>query len=92
MSIGGFFLLLFLSILVRYLGNKFVPVLMPPGRLKTWGIGIVGGFLGSYAQKILWHGPQIANIYILGAFIGCSLFVLGWGLVPFFKIAIGKRP
>lgn len=92
MSVGGFFLLLFISILLRYIGNKIIPVFMPPKRLRSWGVGMLGGFLGSFADKIfLGIGPEIAKIYLLGAILGSSLFILLYGLAPFLRILFFKK-
>ena len=91
MSVAGFFILLAITILLRLIGNKLVPVVMPTGRLKTVSLGWAGGFLGSLLDDVLWQfGPKVAGINLVGAAIGCALFILFLGLFPFIKIWLGK--
>ena len=91
MSIAGFFILLAIAILLRFVGNKLVPVVMPTGRLRTIGLGWAGGFLGSLSDSVLWQfGPEVAGINLVAATIGCALFILFFGLFPFIKILLGK--
>ena len=91
MSIAGFFILLAIAILLRLIGNKLIPVVMPDGRLKTIILGWGGGFLGSWADNIWWQfGPQVAGINLVAAVIGGALFILFLGLYPFIKILLGK--
>ncbi len=91
MSVAGFFILLAITILVRFAGNKLVPLLMPSGRLRTVALGWVGGFLTSLADNIFWQlGPQVAGISLVAAVIGGALFILGLGIAPFIKILLGK--
>lgn len=91
MSVAGFLILLAITILVRFAGNKLVPLLMPSGRLRTVALGWVGGFLTSLADNIFWQlGPQVAGISLVAAVIGGALFILGLGIAPFIKILMGK--
>ena len=91
MSIAGFFILLAIAILLRHIGNKLVPLVMPTGRLRTVALGWAGGFLGSLVDNVLWQfGPQVAGINLLTAVIGCALFILCLGIAPFIKILLGK--
>lgn len=91
MSIVGFFILLAIAILLKLIGNRLVPLLMPSGWLRTIAVGLVGGFLGSLADSILWQfGPKIAGINLLAAAIGCALFILFLGILPFIRILLGK--
>ncbi|MFQ5827446.1 MAG: hypothetical protein ACE5IA_08840 [Dehalococcoidia bacterium] len=91
MSAAGFFLLLFIAIGVRFLGQRVVPLAMPRGRLKTVGLGWVGGLVGSLVDGALWHwGPQVGGIYLVAAVLGSALFILGLGLIPFFRILLGR--
>ncbi len=91
MSVAGFLILLAITILVRFAGNKLVPLLMPSGRLRTVALGWVGGFLTSLADNIFWQlGPQVAGISLVAAVIGGALFILGLGIAPFIKILLGK--
>jgi len=64
---------------------------MPSGWFRTIAVGWVGGFLGSLADSILWQfGPKIAGINLLAAAIGCALFILFLGILPFIRILLGK--
>ena len=91
MSVAGFFILLAIAILLRFIGNKLIPIAMPTCRLRTIGLGWVGGFLGSLADS-LWgqFGPEIAGINLVAAVIGCALLILFLGIAPFLKILLGK--
>ena len=91
MSVAGFFILLVIAILLRFIGIKLVPLLMPSGRLRTVALGWAGGFLASLVDNIFWQlGPQVAGISLVAAVIGCALFILGLGIAPFIKILLGK--
>ena len=91
MSIAGFFILLAIAILLRIIGNKLVPVVMPSGRIKTIGLGWLGGFLGSLLDGALWQfGPEVAEINLVAATIGCALFILLFGLFPFIRILLRR--
>jgi len=90
-SVAGFFILLAIAILLRFVGNKLIPVVMPTGRLRIIGLGWAGGFLGSLLDGFLWQfGPEVAGINLVAAVIGCALFILLFGLLPFIKILLGK--
>ena len=91
MSVAGFFILLAIANLLRLIGNKLVPVVMPSGWLRTIGLGWVGGFFGSLLDSVLWQfGPEVAGINLVVAAVGCALFILFFGLFPFIKILLGK--
>ena len=91
MTVAGFFILLAIAILLRLVGNKLVPVVMPSGRLLTIGLGWAGGFLGSLLDSVLWQfGPEVARVNLVAAVVGCALFILFLGLYPFIKILLGK--
>ena len=91
MSVTGFFILLAIAILLRFIGNKLIPIAMPTGRLRTIALGWAGGFLGSLADSFLGQfGPEVAGINLVAAVIGCSLFILFLGITPFIKILLGK--
>jgi len=90
-TVAGFFILLAIAILLRLVGNKLVPVVMPSGRLRTVGLGWAGGFLGSLLDSVLWQfGPEVAGVNLVAAMVGCALFILFLGLYPFIKILLGK--
>ncbi len=91
MIVAGLFLLLAIVILIRFVGNKLFLVIMPQGRRKTIAVGWIGGLAGSLLDSALWQfGPQIAEINLLAAFVGSSLFILILGISPFLKILMGK--
>ena len=91
MSVAGFFILLAIAILLRFVGYKLIPIAMPTGRLWTTALGWVGGFLGSLADGLWWQfGPEVAEINLVAAVIGCALFILFLGIAPFIKILLGK--
>ncbi len=91
MSVAGFFVLLAIAILLRFIGNKLIPLAMPTGRLKIIALGWVGGFLGSLVGSFLGQfGFEFAGINLVAAVIGCALFILLLGIAPFIKILLGK--
>ena len=91
MSVAGFFVLLAIAILIRLIGNKLIPLVMPTGRLRSIALGWAGGFLGSLVDRLCWQfGPEVAGINLVAAVIGCALFILFLGIAPFIKILIGK--
>ncbi len=91
MTIVGFFILLAIAILLRLIGNKLIPVVMPTGLLRTIALGWAGGFLGSLVDSILWQfGPKVAEVNLVAASIGCALFILILGIVPIIKILLGR--
>ena len=91
MSVAGFFILLAITILIRFVGYKLVPLVMPIGWLRTIALGWVGGFLGSLVDSLWWQfGPEVAKINLVAAVIGCALFILFLGIAPFIKILLGK--
>ena len=91
MSIGGFFILLAIAVLLRGIGNKLAPLVMPTGRLKVIALAWAGGFLGSWVDGVWWQfGPEVAEINLTAAVVGCALFILFLGIAPFIKILLGK--
>lgn len=87
-----FFLYIFIAWGVRWVGNRFTPVLMPRGRLKPLFWGFVGGVLGAVAAHFLFpYGPKIGATYLVGAVGGTVVLYLTWGLAPFLKIMAGRR-
>ena len=92
MSVAGFFILLTIAILLRLIGNRLAPLVMPRGWLRTIALGWAGGFLGSWVDSVLWQfGPEVAGINLAAAVIGCALAMLLLGIAPFIKILLGKR-
>jgi uncharacterized membrane protein YeaQ/YmgE (transglycosylase-associated protein family) len=54
-------------------------------------LGWAGGFLGSLLDSVLWQfGPEVAEVNLVAAVVGCALFILFLGLYPFIKILLGK--
>ena len=91
MSVAGLFILLAIAILLRFIGNRLIPVVMPTGRLKTIALGWAGGFLGSWVDSPCWQfGPEVAGVNLLTAAVGCALFIALFGIYPFMKILLGK--
>ena len=91
MSIAGFFILLAIAILLWLIGNKLAPSIMPAGRFRTIALGWAGGLLGSWIDSVLWQiGPEVAEINLVAAVIGCAIFMLLLGIYPFVKILLGK--
>lgn len=91
MSVSGFFILLAVAIILRLIGNRLIPLVIPTGRLRTIASGWAGGFWGSWVDSILWQfGPEVAGVNIVAAVLGCALFVVFLGIVPFIKILLGK--
>ena len=91
MTVAGFFVLLGLAVLLRFAGNRLLPVVMPTGRLLTVGMGWLGGFVGSLVDEWLWQfGPEVGGINLLAAVVGGALFILLLGLYPFIRIMLGK--
>jgi len=63
--ISGFFLLIGIVILLKFLGNRLAPVLMPEKRILSIGIGWLGGLTGSLLDNDIWQfGPQLAGINV----------------------------
>ncbi len=91
MNVAGFFILLGIAIVLRFIGNRVIPVFMPAGRFGVIALGRAGGFLGSWLDSQFWQlGPDVAHINIIAAIIGCAVIILLAGITPFVKIMIGK--
>jgi hypothetical protein len=90
-SAPGFFLLIGLAIVARWLGLKLVPLVIPRRRLRTLAIGWLGALTGSLMDRYIWHlGPKFVEIQVAAAAIGCTLFILAAGLWPFLRILAGQ--
>jgi len=90
-SVAGFFILLAIAILLRLVGNKLIPVVMPTGRLKTISLGWAGGFLGSWLDSLCWQfGLEVAGVNLLATAVGYTLFIVLLGIYPLVKILLGK--
>ena len=89
--VAGVLLLFFLAVLARRIGNRLVPLAMPGGRLKTVAAGFSGGVVGSLVDRFTWEcGPEVVGVHLAASIIGCILFIIGYGLVPFVRIMMGR--
>lgn len=80
-----------MAVLLRFIGNKLIPVVMPTGRFKTIALGWAGGFLGSWIDSLCWQfGAEVAGVNLVAAAIGCALSIFLLGIYPFIKILLGK--
>ena len=84
MSILGILLALLAAIFVRFIAGKITSVLTGSFR-KSIILGWVGGILGGFIFDL---GPHIGFLDLLGAFIGCTLVLLVYGIYPFLKILL----
>jgi uncharacterized membrane protein YeaQ/YmgE (transglycosylase-associated protein family) len=90
-SVAGFFIILAIAILIRFIGFKLIPIIMPTGRIRTIALGWIGGFLGSLVDSFLRQvEPEVVGINLVAAVIGCTLSILFLGMAPFIKILLGK--
>jgi len=90
-SVAGFFVLLAIAILLRFISGKLIPSVIPAWWLRIIALGWVGGFLGSLVDHLWWQfGPEVAGINLVAAVIGCALFIILLGIAPFIKILLGK--
>ena len=84
MSVLGILVALLAVILVRFMAGKITSVLTGSFRKSIvlgWGGGIIGGLIFDL-------GPHIGFLDLLGAFIGCILVLLAYGIYPFLKILL----
>ncbi len=89
--VAGLFLLFFLAILIRRIGNRLLPLVMPRHRLKTIAVGFGGGVIGSLVDRFTWEfGPEFVGAHWVASIIGCILFILCYGLMPFLRIMMGR--
>ena len=89
--IAAFFLLTLIAILVRFAGNKLIPVAMPQGLRDTIAFGWGGGLLGSLVDGATCQiGPSIVGINLAAAVVGAVFLILLVGAVPFFRIMLGR--
>jgi len=88
LSAIGFTLLIAMAI--RWLGIRLVPLLMPRARLKTLGIGWLGGLAGNFVAQALGPGPEVIGVSLWGAIGGAAVAILAMGLFPFLRILAGR--
>lgn len=89
--VAGLFLLLFFAILIRRIGNRLLPLVMPRNRLKTIAVGFAGGIIGSLVDRFTWeYSPEVVGVYLVASVIGCILFIICYGIMPFARIMVGR--
>ncbi|MDO8636166.1 MAG: hypothetical protein Q7R34_07985 [Dehalococcoidia bacterium] len=90
MIVLGIFILLVVSITIHTLSKKFIPIVVPNGRLKVWAVGVLGALTASILEGLIgpWE-PKLAGIYIGAAIVGSLISIFGWGIAPFVSILIG---
>ncbi|MFC2039539.1 hypothetical protein ACFLST_01995 [Chloroflexota bacterium] len=89
--VAGLFLLLFVAVLIRSIGNRLVPLVMPRHRLKTIAVGFGGGVIGGLVDQLTWKlSPELVGVHLVAGVAGCVLAILVYGLIPFLRIMIGR--
>ena len=87
----AFLLLLALSILVWEAGNRLVPLIMPPSRIRTVALGVVGGLVANLILGWFYSwGPSLAGINPLYALLGTVIAVLFVGVLPFLRLLLRR--
>ena len=82
------FVLAAIAIFILYLGYRWMPAVMAESKMRSLLAGLAGGFLGSVVS-IWWDvGPKVGHISPLLSVAGALLFIVLFGLVPFFKILL----
>jgi hypothetical protein len=84
MSFLGILAVLLIVILTRFICGRITSVLTGSFR-KSIALGWLGGIIGGFIFDL---GPHIGFIDLLGAFIGCTLILLAYGIYPFLKILL----
>jgi len=81
-------ILLAIALVVRYMGNRLLPLAMPKGKLKTIAAGLLGAFLGHLVtrQYHLGDWAVVSQTNLIGAAAGALFFLFALGLIPFFKV------
>ena len=89
--VWSFLILLAVAVVVREVGSRLVPLVMPHGRLKAVVVGFVGAVVGNLlGASAFGFIPEVADVNLLGAVLGAAVFVVALGLLPFIKILIGR--
>jgi hypothetical protein len=89
--VAGVLLLFSLAVLIRRISNRLLPLVMPGDRLKTIAIGFFGGVIGSLVDRFTWeYGPEVVGVHLAASIIGCILFMICYGLMPFIRIMVGR--
>ena len=87
MIVLGFLLLLAISIAVHSSSKRFIPIAVPKGRLKVWGVGWPGGLSASFIGGFI--GPwktRIGGNFVVAGVVGSTISILGWGIAHFVGI------
>jgi uncharacterized membrane protein YeaQ/YmgE (transglycosylase-associated protein family) len=84
MDFLGILVALLTVILIRFMAGKITSVLTGSFRISI-ALGWIGGIIGGLIFDL---GPHIGFLDLLGAFIGCILILLVYGIYPFLKILL----
>lgn len=91
MNVLGFFVLLAIAIIIRYLGRRYLPLFVPISRTKTLVAALVGGIAGNLISSFLSPlGPQVADTYIVLPVILAVCLVLLVGISPFLRVMFSR--
>ena len=89
----GFLLLIAIAIGCRWLGGRLLPLVMPPSRLASFGVGLLGGLAGHILGGLLWpEALRWGGLHLPFALFGAFLGIVLLGLIPFLRIFLGKTP
>lgn len=87
MSFLAFLALLGITLGLRWLGKRLIPLAMPSGPLKPLGVGLAGGAVGGLLLEV---GPRLSWLHPAGAALGSALALVLLGIAPFLKILLGR--
>ena len=86
------FALIAVSILVLYLGYRWMPVVMSDSKRQSFLAGLVGGVIGALAGAWWDVGPKVGHLSLPLAAVGALFAVLWVGIAPFLKVMLlGNR-
>ena len=88
----SFFILLAIAILGRYLGARYLALVMPKGCLYPTAAAFVGALVVNLVQGfwVPW-GWSFLGVYFPGAVLGALLPLFVWGVWPFLRILARGR-
>lgn len=88
----GSLLLLAIAVLVWLAAKRLFPMLMPPGRIKTLLVIILGALVGSLLFRLghLGNVAVVAEVNLIGALSGAIVSLLLFGMYPFIKVFLGR--
>jgi len=91
MNVLGFFVLLAIAIIIRYLGRRYLALFVPISRTKTLAAGLVGGVAGQLISAFfLPLGPQVADTYIVLPIVLALFLVFLTGISPFLRVMFSR--